>query len=215
MAMIVAVSRALLRNKFAIRPISSAVLLCVLVLCGCHHEIAVDTAPLDSAGMNYDAIKQLKSANISTAEVAEVAKARQGGLPDSACIAVFQVYRSRKQRFDVGDAAAGLIGAGISPTTVVALAGLNQLGPESGELLAMRLAGIPDETILEVARHHAQGHPVLSGAALARMKNAGMRDATLLELARRGVPDSESANIVTLRHHGFNDAEILRHFTGS
>jgi hypothetical protein len=46
------------------------------------------------------------------------------------------------------------------------------------------------------------------------MKNAGMRDATLFELARRGVPDSESVNIVLLRRRGFNDAEILRHFTG-
>lgn len=215
MAIIVAASRAFPGNSFAILRIFPAIFLCVLFLCGCHHEIAVDTAPLDSAGMSYDVIKQLKSANIGTAEVVEVAKARQGGLPDSACLAVFQVYRSRKQPFDAGERIAGLIGAGISPTTVVALAGLNQLGPESGELLATRLAGISDETILEVARHHAQGQPVLSGAALARMKNAGMRDATLLELARRGVPDSESANIVALRRRGFNDAEILRHFTGS
>ena len=215
MAMILAASRALPRKSFPIHRIFAAVFLCVVLLGGCHHEIAVDTAPLDSAGMSYDVIKQLKSANISTAEVAEVAKARQGGLPDSACLAVFQVYRGRKQPFDAGERVAGLIGAGISPQTVVTLGGLNQLGPESGELLAMRLAGISDETILEVARHHAHGQPVLSGAALARMKNAGMRDATLLELARRGVPDSESANIVTLRRHGFNDAEILRHFTGS
>jgi hypothetical protein len=215
MAMIVAASRALRWNRFASHRVSAAIFLCVLFLCGCHHEIAVDTAPLDSVGMNYDVIKQLKSANITTAEVAEVAKARQGGLPDSACLAVFQVYRSRKQPFDAGERIAGLIAAGISPQTVVALAGLNQLGPESGELLATRLAGISDATILEIARHHAQGHPVLSGAALARMKNAGMRDATLLELARRGVPDSESANIVALRRRGFNDADILRHFTGS
>jgi len=210
-----AASRAFPGRSFAIHRIFSALFLCVVLLGGCRHEIAVDTAPLDSAGMNYDVIKQLKSANITTPEVAEVAKARQSGFPDSACLAVFQVYRGRSQPFNAGDRIAGLIGAGISPQTVVALAGLNQLGPESGELLAMRLAGISDETILEVARHHAQGQPVLSGAALARMKNAGMRDKTLLELARRGVPDSESVNIVLLRRRGFNDAEILRHFTGS
>ena len=120
--MIVAASRALRWNRFASHRVSAAIFLCVLFLCGCHHEIAVDTAPLDSAGMNYDVIKQLKSANITTAEVAEVAKARQGGLPDSACLAVFQVYRSRKQTFDAGERIAGLIGAGISPQTVVAAA---------------------------------------------------------------------------------------------
>jgi hypothetical protein len=47
------------------------------------------------------------------------------------------------------------------------------------------------------------------------MRNTGMRDATLLELARRGVPDSESSEIVGLRRRGLNDTEILRHFTGS
>lgn len=206
---------ALLQTFSARSRIFAAIFVCALLLSGCHHEIAVDTAPLDSSGMSYDAIKQLKAANISSAEVAELAKARQGGLPDSACISIFQIYRSRKQPFNAGANIAGLIGAGISPSTVVTLASVNQLGPESGELLAMRLAGISDETILEVARHHAQGQPVLSGAALARMKNTGMRDATLLELARRGVPDSESANIVMLRRRGLNDAEILHHFTGS
>ena len=110
---------------------------------------------------------------------------------------------------------AGLIQAGIAPTTVVELARINQLGVESGELQAMRLAGISDQIILEVARRHVEGKPVFSGASLAGMKNAGIRDTTLLELARRGIPDSQTNNIVALRRRGLNDTEILRHFTGS
>jgi hypothetical protein len=187
----------------------------MLSLSGCHHELAVDTSPLDSAGMNYDSIRQLKAVNVTSAEVVEVAKARQGGLPDASCLAIFQIYRARKQPFDAGSNAAALVRSGMSPDTVVALAALNQFGVESGELQAMRLAGISDDIVLEVARHHAQGKSVLSGASLAIIRNTGMRNATLLELTRRGVPDSRLTEIVALRRRGLNDAEILRHFTGS
>src|SRR5262249_6877573 len=161
----------------------------IFFLSGCHHELAVDTAPLDSAGLNYDSIQQLKAAKISTAEVAEIAKARQGGLTDPACLALFQISRSRNQPFRSGAAAAALLRSGMSPGTIVSIAALNQLGVESGELQAMRLAGISDEIVLEVARHHARGQSVLSGASFATLRNTGMRDATMLELARRGVPD--------------------------
>jgi hypothetical protein len=182
---------------------------------GCHHQPLIDATALDSAGMSYDAIQQLKALNLAQTEVTELAKARQGGLPDALCVEVLQFFHSRRQAFDAGSATAGLIGAGMQPTTVVALAELNQLGLGSGELEAMRLASISDETILEIARHHAQGKPALSGASLAGMKNAGIRDSTLLELARRNIPDSQVGEIIALRRRGVNDAEILRHFTGS
>jgi hypothetical protein len=97
----------------------------------------------------------------------------------------------------------------------VELANLNQLGLAAGELEAMRLAGLSDETIVEVARRRAEGKTVLSGASLADMKNAGLRDSTLLELSRRGIPDSQATAIIALRRRGTNDQEILRHFTGS
>jgi len=191
-----------------------AVLLAVLVT-GCHHHLFVDTTPLDSSGMSYDTIQQLKSLDVSSQEVAEIAKARQGGLPDAACVEVLRAYRMRSQQFSAGGNVAGLLQADIRPGTVIELARLNQLGLESGELQAMRLAGMPDEILLEVARHRAKGEPVLSGASLAGMKNAGLSNTTLLELARRGIPDSETNNIVALRRHGMNEAEILRHFSGS
>jgi hypothetical protein len=182
---------------------------------GCHHQPLIDTTPLDSAGMNYDAIQQLKALNITPAEVPELAKARRGGLPDALCIEALRSFHARRQPFNAGGAAAGLIEAGMRPETVVALAELNQLGIDFGELQAMRLAGISDDTILEIARHRAEGKPALSGASLAGMKNAGVRDNTLLELARRSIPDSQAAKIIALRRRGASDAEILRYFTGS
>ena len=182
---------------------------------GCHSIPPVDTKPLDLAGMTYDSIQQLKALDITTSEVAEVATAREGGFSDTNCIAVFKIFRNRKQPFDAGAAIAGLIGAQMGESTIIELARLNQLGLSAGEYEAMRLAGLSDAIVLEVARHRAAGQQVLSGASLAGLKNVGLRESTLLELVRRGVPDSKANQITSFRRHGGSDAEILKRFTGS
>ena len=186
-----------------------------LLATGCHHTILLDTTPLDAAGMSYDSVQQVKSLNVTAAEVSNLAKARQGGLSDTDCVKMLQIFRREGQPFTAGETVAGLMRAGIEGGTVVEMADFNQLGFAAGELEAMKLAGLSDDTILEVARRHAQGKVVLSGASLAGMKNAGLRDSTLLELSRRGIPDSQTAAIIALRRRGSNDQEILRHFTGS
>ncbi|MGD1212290.1 MAG: hypothetical protein ABR973_13150 [Candidatus Acidiferrales bacterium] len=182
---------------------------------GCHLHPLVDTAPLDNAGMDYDAIKQLKALDITTPEVAQVTAARLGGFPDASCVESVQIFHGRGQAFDAGDAIAGLLRAGMQVDTILELARLNQLGLGSGDLQAMRLAGLSDAIILEVARRHAEGKPVLGGASLAGLKNAGLRESTLLELARRGVPDSQGDAILSFRRHGASDGDILRRFAGS
>jgi hypothetical protein len=204
-------------TEFPRQPSTLFFLLIALVLSvgACSRLQPVDTAPLDHSGMSYDSIKQLKALKITPMEVAEVSKARQGGLSDAACVEIFQTYRGRGYVFDAGDATANLIRAGVSADTVLELAKLNELGLGAGELQAMRLAGLSDAIILEVAQHHAESKPVLSGASLAGLKNSGLKESTLLELAHRGVPDDQIDAIVSLRHHGATDDEILRHFSGS
>lgn len=182
---------------------------------GCHSIPPVDTKPLDSVGMSYDSIRQLAALQITTSEVAEVATARASGLSDTTCLALFKIFRDRKQEFDVGEDAAELFRAQVSEETILELARLNQLGLSAGEFQAMRLAGLSDATVLAVARHRALNQPVLSGASLAGLKNVGVRESTLLELARRGVPDSKASEITSFRRHGGSDAEILGRFTGS
>jgi hypothetical protein len=186
-----------------------------LAFLGCHHIPPVDTTPLDNSGMNYGAVKQFKVLGVTAPEVAQIATARQSGFPDDACLEVVRMYRGRNQSFDAGDAIAGLVQAGMSENTIVKLAQLNQLGLTAGELQAMRLAGLSDEIVLEVAQHHAAGQPVLAGVSLATLQNAGMRESTLLELVRHSVPDSQTDAILALRRHGANEKEILRHFAGS
>ena len=182
---------------------------------GCKYIIPVDTTPLDVVGVNYDSIQELKVLKINTPEVAEMAKAKQGRMSDKGCVEVLKIFRSRNAEFNAGDAVASLIQVGSSEDTILELARLNQLGLGTGELQAMRLAGLPDEILLVVADHRAAGKPVLSGASLANLKNTGLRESTLLELAQRGVPDSQASAIISSRRSGANDAEVLRRFPGS
>jgi hypothetical protein len=196
-------------------PLMIAFVCLALLSFGCKRMQPLDTAPLDHAGVSYDAIQELKALNITAPEIAEITQVRQAGLPESDCVEVLRIYRGRGQAFNAGAAIAGLFQVGLHEDTLLELVRLNQVDQGWGELQAMRLAGLSDAIVLEVARHHAQGRAVLSGASLARMKNAGLRDTTLLELARRGVPDSQADAILSARRHRASDADILRHFTGS
>lgn len=194
------------------RRFSLAALALVVCVVGCHSIPPLDTKPLDTAGMSYDSIQQLKALNITAPEVAEVATARRSGFSDANCIAVVGIYRGLNQPFDAGDEIAGLVRAQVAEGTIIELAKLNEVGLASGEFQAMRLAGLSDAIVLEVARHRAAGKPVLAGASLANLKNAGVRGLTLLELARRGVPDSQAAAILKFRRRGATDAQIISHF---
>jgi len=179
---------------------------------GCHSLPPLDVKPLDDAGMNYDAAKQIEKDKVTQAEILEIAKAKQAGLSDDDCVRLVGIYHARNASFDAGETVAGLLQAGFSEPGVMELAQLNQLGIGVGELEAMKLTGLSEETVLDVARAHAEGRPVLSGASLGRMKNAEMRGSTLLELVKHGVPDSQADAIISAKKHGMSDAEILKHF---
>lgn len=187
----------------------------VVFAAGCKHIEPLDIKPLDAAGMNYDSIKQLQLLHITASEVAEISKARNGGLTDRDCIEIVQIYHGRGQQFDAGETVAGLVQVRMRDATILELARMNQLGLGAGELQAIRLVGLSDAVVLEVAHRHSEGKPVLSGASLGALKNTGLRESTLLELVRRGVPDSHVTEIVALRRHRATDADILRRFTGS
>jgi hypothetical protein len=200
--------------RAALAPII-ALLLVSLFAAGCKHVQTLDTKPLDASGMSYDTIKKLESLKITAPEIRELARARNAGFSDASCIELFQIAHGRGEVFGSGESVAGLIRVGMTEPSVLELARLNQLGLGSGELQAIRLTGLSDSIVLEVARHRAAGKPELSGASLASMKNSGLRESTLLELARRGISDSQAAAIIASRRHGASDAEILRRYTGS
>ena len=190
-----------------------------LLLCiasGCknspfHH---VDTSSLDHAGMSYDAIQQLKQLNVTDAEVAEVAKAKEGGFSDSTCVELVRIARHQGHPFDFADPVVNLLQVGMSEPDILEIARLNQLGLEAGELQAIRLTGASDSIVVEVARKHAAGLPVLSGPSIAQLMNTTISRQTILDLIRRDVPDDQAQVIIKMKRHRMSDAEILRHYPG-
>lgn len=181
---------------------------------GCSRLKPVDTSPLETSGMGYNAIEQLNSLKISTAEVSEMAEARQGGFSDGDCVEILKIYRGQNHPFDAGDAVAGLLQVGMTDDNVLDLAKINELGLGWGELQAMKLAGMSNAIVMEEARQRANRTPVFSGASLARLKDAGMHNSTLLKLVTLGVPDSQARAIVAYRRRGVSEAKIVRHFGG-
>ena len=206
------------QRRFASRRVGVLILIAAALLIsgvsGCHHVEQLDTTALDTSGMNFTAIQQLRSMNITKDEVAQLIEAKSAGLSDDDCVTLLRLARNRKEPFQSGADVAQLLRAGVAETTVMQLAQLNQIASWGGEAVAMRLAGLSDQIILEEAHRRAAGLAVLSGASLANFKNAGMREATLLQLVRRGVPDNEAPTILALRHRGWTDAQILRRYPG-
>lgn len=197
------------------RAILGLLLPILLFVFGCQRIKPVDTTPFDRIGMNYSGIQTLRSLNVDNAEVAEIVKAKQGGISDDGCVALVRLARSRNEKFHSGEDVGDLLRAGMAEPAILELAQLNVLGLWTGEAQTMRLAGLSDRIILEAAHRHAAGEVVLSGASLANFKNAGMSEPTLLQLVRRGIPDVEAPTIISLRRRGWGDAMILRRYPGS
>src|SRR3974390_2344419 len=139
------------------RSLSTLLLASVAVLCSCKPAQKADTDQADQMAMWLDSVPQLKTLNVSNAEIVELNKAHEAGLTDPAAVTLIQLARDHKQPFDGGQNAADLLNAGSSEDTVIALAKLNLLGPWAGEARAIRLEGISDKIILAVAHRKAPG----------------------------------------------------------
>ena len=124
---------------------------------------------------------------------------RQSGFTDQTCIELVRIARGRNQPFADGQTIAGLAGAGVQESSVLALARLNQLGLWSGEAQAMKLAGLSDEVILDVARRRAAGLPVLSSAKISALRNVGFSDAQLLPEIDQGMTDAQADEVIARR----------------
>jgi hypothetical protein len=178
------------------------------LLPACKRAEQSDTAALDQAGMWFNSVGELRTLNVSNAEIAELVKVRQAGLSDLSCINMIKLARSRKKPFTDGQAIADLLSAGSSEQTVLELAHLNQLGLWAGQARALRLVGLSDNVILAVARRRAQNLPVLSGETLGELKNAGASDAVIQDMVQKGVTEKEASYYIAQRQraaggHGF------------
>jgi hypothetical protein len=178
-----------LRRHHARRLLCGSLLASIALISSCKPAAKPDTEQADQLAMWLDSVPQLKTLNVSNAEITELSKAHQAGLTDPSSVVLIQLARDHKQPFADGQSIADLLTAGSSEQTVLELARLNQLGAWAGEAQAMRLTGLSDKIILAVARRRSQGLTVLSGEKLGELKNTGVSDAAILEMVQRG--DSE------------------------
>src|SRR5579863_1630252 len=168
----------------------------IVLLCSCKPAKKPDTAQGDQRAMWMDSVPELKTLNVSNAEVGDLAKAHGAGLTDPSSVVLIKLARDRKTPFADGQSIAYLLNAGLSEQTVLELARLNQLGVWAGEAQAMRLAGLSDKIILAVAQRRSHGLPVLSGGKLGELKNAGASDATILEMIQKGDSDQTASQYI-------------------
>jgi len=172
----------------------------LLLLAGCDKVHPTNMTPLDAAGMHSDSIEQLHRYQINDDEVQQLLIAGRGGMSEQGCVELIRMARSRHSVFAEGDAVAGLLGAGMKESSVMELIRLDQLTAFAGEAAAMRLAGISDDVVRDVARHRAKGQAVVAGARLAELRDAGYSNAQLVAAVDRGITDRE-ANAIIARHN--------------
>ncbi|HLW44140.1 MAG TPA: hypothetical protein VKS00_06590 [Candidatus Acidoferrales bacterium] len=171
----------------------------IVLVCSCKPAQKPDADQANQMAMWLDSVPQLKTLNVSNAEIGELAKAHQAGLTDPSTVVLIQLAREHKTPFADGDSVADLLNAGSSEATVLELARLNQLGAWAGEARAMRLAGLSDKIILAVARRRSQGLNVLSGEKLGELKNTGVTDAMILEMIQKGDSDATATKFIAER----------------
>jgi hypothetical protein len=177
-------------------------------LAACKKVEQTNTQPLDDAGMWFNSVAELRSMNVSNAEIGELAKARQAGLTDPSCVELIKLARSRQLPFSGGQEIADLLATGISEQTILELARLNQLGLWAGQAQALHLTGLSDKVILAVAQRRSQNLPVLSGEKLGQLKNTGASDAVILDMVQKGITEEQASGYIEQREsaaggHGF------------
>ena len=104
------------------RLLPGLLLVLLLPLAACKHaEQQSNTQALDEAGMWSNSVSELRTLNVSNAEISELSQARRGGLSDASCIELIKLARSRQQPFSGGQPIADLLAAGSSEQTVLEL----------------------------------------------------------------------------------------------
>jgi hypothetical protein len=182
----------------------------ILLVCSCKPAQKADAEQADQMAMWLDSVPQLKTLNVSNAEIGELAKAHEAGLTDPSTVVLIKLAREHKQPFTDGQSVANLLNAGSSEQTVLELARLNQLGIWAGEAQAMRLAGLSDQIILAVAQRRSKGLPVISGEKLGELKNTGASDAMILEMVQRGDSDQTASAYIAQRNRAGGHAFVYQ-----
>lgn len=160
--------------------------------------------------MDFGSADKLRQMGVSDGEVAQLIAARQAGITDDACLELVSIAHSRHEPFTDGQGVAGLLGAGFRQDSVLELARLNQLGLWTGEAEVLRLSGLSDQVVLDVARRRAASEPVLSSAKITALKNAGLTEAQILTDIDSGISDQQADKIIAAKNDAAGGHSFVR-----
>jgi hypothetical protein len=181
-----------------------------LLLIGCNQLRPTNMTPLDTAGMHSESIEQLKKYHVTDEEVRQILTAGRAGMSEQGCVKLVAIARARHRDFAEGDTLAQLLGAGMKEDSVLELVQLEQITLFAGEAAAMRLAGLSDDVILDVARHRAKGQVVVAGARLAELRDAGFSNTQLIGVVDRGITDKEADEIIARHNYALSGHNFVR-----
>lgn len=179
---------------------------CLLLFAGCHTHPLTDYRPLDQVGMWSSNIEQLKGLNVSDQEVAQVARVKQSGISDDACVELVSDAHVHQHPFMSGDSAARLAGAGFSDKQILEIAHADKLDEISYDAVTLKLTGVSDAMVDLVLRRRLAGRPVMSGPEIAKLKNTGLTERQIIEQINAGVSDAQADREIQAREAARNHA---------
>ena len=189
--------------------------LLVLTIIGCgQNNDSVRNTPLyhalHNAGCGDYTIASLVKLKITEDEAAQVIAMRNAGTSDPTVVSIFQINRRYAPSFVIGDAVARLRNAGVSDILLLDLVGLRALPDWTMDIVAMRNAGIDEQTIDELAvMKFKDGKPVLNGEELASIKSTGYSAEGIVTLTQRGITEEQVAKVIKLRNEGKAEDDIV------
>lgn len=182
----------------------------LFLFAGCGKVRQTNMSALDAAGMHPESLAQLQQYQVSADEVRQILTIGRSGMSEQGCVELVGIARSRHRVFAEGDAIAGLLNAGVKEGSTIQLVRLDQLSPFAGEAAAMKLAGLSEDVILDVAQHRSKGQPVLAGARLAELKDAGYSNAQLVAMVDRGMTDKQADEAIARHEYAVGGHSFVR-----
>ena len=164
---------------------------CVL-LCGCGKHPLTDYRPLDKAGMWSSGLEQLKALDASDTEVAQLVKAKQVNMSDDGCVALVTAAHEKQHPFVSGDAVVNLANAGYSEPQILEIAKADQLDSLMGELVALRLTGLREDTLNFILHRRLAGKRTMSSFSIAQLKNVGLTELQIIQRINDGMSDAQA-----------------------
>ncbi|HET9803340.1 MAG TPA: hypothetical protein VFP96_08895 [Candidatus Acidoferrum sp.] len=162
------------------------------VLGGCNSHPLTDYRAASEAGFFSGTIEDLKKLNASDAEVAELIKLKQVGVPEETLTVLVRTAHEHQHSFIATDPVRNLVNAGFSDQRILQIAQLDKLDSIGGDAVMLHVIGLSDPTVQMLLDKRIKGVPTMSVNAIAELKNTGLTEKDILYRIQNGMTDSQA-----------------------